>query len=58
MTRRIRTRRAPRTERREMGCDFDKDVCHFGYPPDMAIDGKKNTTLDGESSTVKRQRKS
>ena len=53
ITRRIRTRRAPRTERREIGCDFNKDVYHFRYPPDMAINGKKNTTLDRESLTVK-----
>jgi hypothetical protein len=45
-------------ERREMRCDFDKDVCHFGYPLNRAIDGKKSTTLDGENSTAKRQRKS
>jgi len=53
ITRRIRTRRAPRIKRREIGCDFNKDVYYFGYPPDMAINGKKNTTLDRESSTVK-----
>jgi len=36
-----------------MRCDFNKDVYHFKYLPDMAINGKKNTTLDGKSSTVK-----
>jgi len=36
-----------------MGCNFDKDICHFGYPLDIAINGKKNITLDRESSTVK-----
>ena len=54
ITRHIRIRRALRTERREMGCDFNKDVYYFGYPPDIAINGKKNITLDRESLTVKR----
>jgi len=54
ITQRIRTRRAPRTERREIGCDFNKDIYYFRYLPDIAINGKKNITLDGESSIVKR----
>ena len=49
----IRTKRALRTERREIGCDFNKDVYHFGYLPDIAINGKKSTILDRESLTVK-----
>ena len=54
ITRRIRTKRAPRTERREIGYNFDKDIYYFGYPPDIAINGKKNIILDRESLIVKR----
>jgi len=42
-----------RIERREIGCDFNKDVYYFKYLPDIAINGKKNITLDRESLTVK-----
>ena len=42
-----------RTERREIGCDFNKDIYHFRYPLDIAINGKKNIILDKESLTVK-----
>ena len=40
-------------ERREIRCDFDKDVCYFRYLLDMAINRKKNITLDRESLIVK-----
>jgi hypothetical protein len=43
-----------RIERREMRCDFNKDVCHFGYPLNRAINGKKSITLDGENLIAKR----
>ena len=42
-----------RIERREMRCDFNKDVYYFRYLLDIAIDKKKNITLDRESLTVK-----
>ena len=41
-------------ERREIRCNFNKDICYFRYLLNMAINRKKNTTLDGESLTVKR----
>jgi len=40
-------------ERREIRCDFNKDVCRFRYLLDIAINRKKNTTLDRKSLTVK-----
>jgi len=40
-------------ERREIRCDFDKGVYHFGYPLNRAFNGKKSITLDRESSIVK-----
>jgi len=40
-------------ERREIGCDFNKNICYFGYLPDIAINKKKNVTLDRESLIVK-----
>jgi hypothetical protein len=49
ITRRIRTR----TERREIRCDFNKDVCYFRYLLDKAINRKKSITLDRESLIVK-----
>ena len=42
-----------RIEKREIRCDFNKDVCYFRYLLDIAIDGKKNIILDRESLTVK-----
>jgi hypothetical protein len=53
MTRRIRIRRTLRMERREMRCDFDKDVCYFRYLLNRAINRKKSIMLDGESLIVK-----
>ena len=54
ITQYIRIRRILRIERREIRCDFDKDVCYFRYPLDRAISGKKGITLDRESLIVKR----
>ena len=42
-----------RIGRREIRCDFNKDVYYFRYPLDKAINRKKSITLDRESSTVK-----
>jgi hypothetical protein len=42
-----------RIERREIRCDFDKDVYYFRYPLDKAIYRKKSITLDRESLIVK-----
>ena len=42
-----------RTKRREIRCNFNKDVYYFGYLLDMAIKEKKNIILDRESLTVK-----
>ena len=41
-------------ERREIRCDFNKDVCYFRYPLDRAINRKRSITLDRESLIVKR----
>ena len=43
-----------RVKKREIRCDFNKDVYHFRYLLDIAINGKKNITLDRESLIVKR----
>ena len=43
-----------RIGRREIRCDFNKDVYYFRYPLDKAINRKKSITLDRESLTVKR----
>ena len=43
-----------RTGRREIRCDFNKDVYYFRYLLDKAINRKKSITLDGESLIVKR----
>jgi len=45
--------RTERMGRREIRYDFNKDVCYFGYPLDIAINGKKNITLNRESLTIK-----
>ena len=43
-----------RIERREIRCDFNKDVYYFRYLLDKAINRKKDITLDRESLIVKR----
>ena len=53
ITRYIRIRTL-RTERRKIRCEFNKDVYHFGYLLDKAINGKKSITPDRESLIVKR----
>jgi len=47
-----------RIERKEIRCDFNKDVCYFRYLLNIAINRKKNIILDRESLIVKYQRKS
>jgi hypothetical protein len=49
ITWRIRTR----IKRREIRCDFNKDVYYFRYPLDKAIYRKKSIMLDRESLIVK-----
>ena len=53
MTQYIRIRKTLRTERREIRCDFNKDIYHFKYLLDRAINKKKSITLDRESLIVK-----
>jgi hypothetical protein len=53
ITRYIRIRRTLRIERREIRCDFNKDICYFKYPLNRAIDRKKSITLDRENLIVK-----
>ena len=43
-----------RIGRREIRCNFNKDVYYFRYPLDKAINRKKSITLDRESLIVKR----
>ena len=45
--------RTLRIGRREIRCNFDKDVYYFRYPLDKAINRKKSITLDRESLIVK-----
>jgi hypothetical protein len=42
-----------RTERREIRCDFNKDVYYFRYLLDKDINKKKSIILDRESLIVK-----
>jgi len=53
ITRYIRIRRTLRIERREIRCDFNKDIYYSRYPLNRAINGKKSITLDRESLTAK-----
>ena len=46
--------RTLRIGRREIRCNFNKDVYYFRYPLDKAINRKKGVTLDRESLIVKR----
>ena len=48
-----RTLKTERTEKREIRCDFNKDVCYFRYLLDIVINRKKNITLNRESLIVK-----
>ena len=52
ITQYIRTR-ILRIGRREIRCNFNKDVYYFRYPLDKAINRKKSITLDRESLIVK-----
>ena len=54
ITRRIKIRRTLRTERREMRCDFNKDIYYFRYPLNRAINRKKSITLNRKSLIAKR----
>ena len=54
MTRRIRIRKILRIERREIRCDFNIDICHFGYLLNKAINKRKSIMLDRESLIAKR----
>ena len=53
ITQYISIRRTLRTERREIRCNFNKDVYYFRYLLDRAINRKKSITLDRENLIVK-----
>ena len=53
ITQRIKIRKTLRIERREIKCDFNKNICYFRYLLDKAINRKKSITLDRESLIVK-----